>query len=375
MSAAVAAVPPSSWVRGARWDGFWLLSAVWLVPIVLWLSYGQADPEASAVADLYLVLTACFWIGHRVSSVYLAWGTPAYRPLVRAHPVRFVVLPLAVTAACFAVLLPADDALPWSREERFIWLAILDYGLAAQHFAAQHFGVLSLYRARVGGDARTRGLDRLFALGVGGVLVIVADVLVGTVAYADRWLDGWLAPAWIAGREDAIRGGASAVLVVLTVVVLGAERRAARRSAPRVLYVVGVATMVALALHARTPFLFLVVWTSQHWIVATGLGAETAAPVRRAAVVFGLVVSSVLLLPVFEVEAAFDGSATYGDRIFGALAESLRTSSWVPALLALGFASGFVHYLLDRSVYRFSDPAVRAAAAGLFRERGAGQSL
>jgi hypothetical protein len=37
----------------------------------------------------------------------------------------------------------------------------------------------------------------------------------------------------------------------------------------------------------------------------------------------------------------------------------------VPALLALGFATGFTHYLLDRAVYRFSDPKVRAAAAAL----------
>src|SRR3989440_7733436 len=51
--------------------------------------------------------------------------------------------------------------------------------------------------------------------------------------------------------------------------------------------------------------------------------------------------------------------------IFGALATQLRTSSWVPALLALGFATGFIHYLLDRSVYRMSDPQVRAAARGL----------
>jgi hypothetical protein len=49
------------------------------------------------------------------------------------------------------------------------------------------------------------------------------------------------------------------------------------------------------------------------------------------------------------------------------MAESLRTSSWVPALVALGFASGFIHYFLDRSVFRFSNPEVRAAASGLMK--------
>src|SRR4030095_7724951 len=51
--------------------------------------------------------------------------------------------------------------------------------------------------------------------------------------------------------------------------------------------------------------------------------------------------------------------------ILGALATQLRTSSWVPALLGPGFATGFIHYLLDRSVYRMSDPLVRAAARDL----------
>ena len=52
-------------------------------------------------------------------------------------------------------------------------------------------------------------------------------------------------------------------------------------------------------------------------------------------------------------------------RIFGAVAEEMRTSSWVPGLVAIAFATGFVHYLLDRNVFRMSDPRVRAAARGL----------
>jgi hypothetical protein len=65
------------------------------------------------------------------------------------------------------------------------------------------------------------------------------------------------------------------------------------------------------------------------------------------------------------VEASRDVGTFYGDRIFGAVAEAMRTSSWVPALIAMGFATGFVHYLLDRNVFRMSDPRVRAAACGL----------
>jgi hypothetical protein len=164
--------------------------------------------------------------------------------------------------------------------------------------------------------------------------------------------------------------------------MLVAEARAPQRSLPRFLYIVGLAAMVALALRQRSPFLFVVLWTSQHWIVATGLASRTAsgepAPVGGAvrrllhavnvrpwAVLLLLMALSIALLPLFEVEGNRDGGTYYGDRIFGALAAGLRTSSWVPALMALGFATGFVHYLLDRSIYRMSDPQVREAASGL----------
>jgi hypothetical protein len=83
-----------------------------------------------------------------------------------------------------------------------------------------------------------------------------------------------------------------------------------------------------------------------------------------------LAAASVLLLPFFDEEANRSAGTYYGDRIFGAFAAGLRTSSWVPALIAIGFATGFVHYLLDRSVYRMSDPRVRAAARGLIARSG-----
>jgi len=140
-------------------------------------------------------------------------------------------------------------------------------------------------------------------------------------------------------------------------------------------------------LRPRSVFLFLVIWTSQHWILATGLASQTvsgetapqsggglrrifhAVNTRPWAVVLLLMIVSVLLLPIFEVEGNRDGGKFYSDEIFGALTSGLRESSWVPVLLALGFATGFMHYLLDRNVYRMSNPEVRAAASGLFKRR------
>ena len=382
---APAAVPLSSpWVQSPAWDGIWILSALWLAPLALLLAGSDPDPGSGPLDSLYFAITALCWIGHRLGRAWLAYATEAYRPLLRAARVQFLLLPFLVTVTCFAILLPADTALPFTRAERFVFLAILDYAASTYQFGAQHFGVLSLYRARSGqaADPGTRRRDRLFALGVGGGLVFLADALVGAAAYQKLWLDRWM-PAWIAPALEPVRDGATLFLCAVTAAMLIAELRARYRSLPRILYILGLALMVLIALQTRSLFLFVVIWTSQHWIVASGLTSRIPrlepAPakgwVRRAlhalnsrgwALVLLVMLISILLLPLFEVEANWPDTAPYyGDRIFGPVAAALRTSPLVPGLLALGFASGFVHYMLDRSVYRLSDPDVRIAARGL----------
>src|SRR5262249_31927548 len=137
---------PHPWVRGLAWDGAWMLSALWLAPLALILSLGSEDPHPKSLDAFYCGLTAVFWLSHRFASTWLAYFTTTYRPLLRAEPTRFLLVPLAIAAGCFTLLLPDDGALRWSRAERVMGLAILDYLLVTYHFASQHFGALSLYR-------------------------------------------------------------------------------------------------------------------------------------------------------------------------------------------------------------------------------------
>jgi hypothetical protein len=373
------------WIRGVLWDGLWLQSALWLVPAAFLLAHGHEDPSKSPLDVLVFALTALFWLGHRLGSTWLAYATTAYRPLLRAEPVRFVVVPLAIAATCFAVLVPDDAALPLSRAGRATALATIDFLFVTHHFASQHFGVLSLYRVRSGrsADAKTRRLDRLFALLVGGALVLVVEAVAETTAIRETWFGSALDWDAVAQASGSLRVAATALLAATTCALLVQEVRAPRASVPRVLYVLGVGAMVAGGLHSDRPFLFVAAWTGQHWLAASALATCVASaepepdgsPVRRAlhavnrrpwALLLVLGALSVVLLPAMEVEAVRTEGAYYGDRLFGALGAALRTSSWVPVLLALGFTTGFVHYWLDRAVYRVSRPAVRAAARGLF---------
>ena len=373
------------WIKSPAWDLVWILNALWLAPLVLLLARGHDDVRASPVDGLFFVLTVPLWFGHRISSAWLAYATPAYRPLLAKQPLRFVVAPLAIAAACFAVLLVPESVLPMPLTERVVCLAVLDYLLVSYHFAAQHFGLLSLYRVRAGraSEANTRRLDRWFALVVGGGFVVLAEALAGSIVFQDRWVDPLLGAVGAELFARTLRDGGIVLVVILTALMLRVELRSQRPSLPRVAYVVGVSAMVLFAFLARDPFVFIVLWSVQHWSAAMGLASLAASggtqqpatrlqrllvPINRRgwAVLLVLAVASTLLLPVFEVEAVAD-EFVYADRIFGDAAWWLRSSPFVPALLALGFASGFIHYLLDRAAFRFSSPDVRQAARGLLQ--------
>jgi hypothetical protein len=371
------------WIKGLAWDLVWILNALWLAPLLLLAAHGHDDVRASPVDWLFFALAVPLWFGHRVSSAWLAYATPAYRPLLATQRLRFVVAPPAIAGACFAVLLAPESLLPLPLTERVFGLAVLDYLLVSYHFAAQHFGLLSLYRARAGraSDALTRRLDRWFALLVGGGFVVLAEGLAGSIAFQDRWISPLLGSAGSDLLARLLRDGGIVVVVALSALMLGLELRSRRPSLPRVGYIAGLTAMVLFAFLARDPFLFIVLWSVQHWSAAMGLASLAAggganaldararrlfAPVNRRgwAVLLLLGVVSALLLPILEVQAVSD-EYVYADRIFGDAAWWLRNAPWLPALLAVGFATGFIHYLLDRAAFRFSSPEVRQAARGL----------
>ena len=391
-AAATSPTPRNPWVRSPTWDGCWILNTLWLAPIAWWLARGQEDPSSTNLFWIYLVLSFCFWIGHRLSSTYLAYCTPAYRPLLRSQRVRFVWLPLGIVIAVFAILLPADDALPWSRATRSMYLVIIDYGLITYHFASQHFGFLRLYRVRAG-QARSehaRRIDRVYALVIGGLMVFVAESVTGTVFFQDVWLDPVFDPVWLTRHFEEIRWCSTAFVAFATAGMLVAEFRDEHPSFPLALYVICMAAIVVAAFFV-TPYVFVVLWTSQHWLAAMGLaivvarteGADAdaaqqpsawyrlwgAVSRRPWALTLVLVALSALLLPIMEVEALDVGEPGFAEKVVPAFANALSNSAWVQALVAIGFVTAFLHYALDRAVYRFRDPEVRHAARGLFEAR------
>jgi len=371
----------SAWVRSPAWDGFWILNTLWLAPIVWWTARGAEDPRETDLYWAYIVLTLLFWIGHRFSSTYLAYCTSAYRPLLTSQRTRFVWVPLGIVFLTLGLLLPGDDALPWTRAKRIMALIIVDYGLVTYHFASQHFGFLSLYRLRAG-RPRTKSArrwDRAYALVVGGVMVFLSELISGQIFFRDVWIDPIFDPAWLDAHHGLLQWSGTGLVAIATAAMLLKERS----SLPRALYLLCMAAIVVAAFFVH-PFLFLALWTSQHWLAAMGLATVVARGDRPRTgtrnlwyrgwsmvsrrpwtLALVLVVVSCLLLPVMEVEAVDEGESGFAEEIVPALAEALSNSMWVPALIALGFITAFLHYTLDRAVFRLSDKEVRRAAHNL----------
>ena len=126
-------------------------------------------------------------------------------------------------------------------------------------------------------------------------------------------------------------------------------------------------------------------WTLQHWMAALGLAAHMAgndphqnykkhvAPAKNNSLnhlsktcVFLLILCtfSVIMTPFFEIEAISFGNR-YSEYLFPTLMEWLQNSEWYIFLVGIGLASGFLHYWMDRSVYRFSDQQTRKSAQRL----------
>src|SRR5215813_12934932 len=210
------------WIKSPAWDLVWVLNPLWLTPLVLLLAWGHDDVRASPVDGLFFALAVPLWFGHRVSSAWLAYATPAYRSLLATQRLRFVVAPLAIAVACFGLLLAPESVLPVPLTDRVLCFAVVDYLLVSYHFAAQHFGLLSLYRARAGraSDAIARRHDRWFALVVGGGFVVLAETLAGEISFQDRWIDPLLGAVGADLSSHMLHDFGIAVVVLLTALML-----------------------------------------------------------------------------------------------------------------------------------------------------------
>ena len=362
------------WIRSPQWDSFWILSGFWIPTLFLVL------PLASS-QTLILWLTLSTWIGHRLSSLYLAWCVGEYRAVLQAKPRYFVTWPLLLGVLLMAFVLAPESVIPIPRLGRFLLLGLGDYGFSLYHFAVQHYGVLAVYRSRLPHgqhDPQLLKFDWWVCIGVSGCLGLIMDGVNGELSHL---LGVPAPPLWVQGIFPSLQLGLSLIILGVWGLLMRRYVRQQQGSA-RMLYMSSLCYMGLVSLYV-SPLLYFALTQIQHWLVSLGLTTHMAhnsqsvphpwyrpwALINRQAwgPLLVLVLLSLSLTPILEADYYiayhFDAESLTVPHFLTQFKDSL----WIYLFGGLAFFTSFVHYIYDRGVFRFSDPITRSAALSLLR--------
>lgn len=310
----------TTWVRGPWWDSFWFLSGV---PIGLALVL-LADKR------LWITLILLFQLPHLISPFALSWSHAGYRAHMLQHKTRFIAVPLAIVAASAGIgaafsaglhispyatsFTPDVEHLDNHLEQLFLLYSVLNLW----HFGKQNFGILSIYRRKYGSGHRQ--IDLWFSLG--------AQIAVVALAIGSFELD-----------RDTMQIITTTAALAGAAVMLSFETRLSAR-VPLIL-----AQAVGILAVPISPLLGLGIWQANHWLTALGISSHAWANYRRQSSVW------------FVLAMIAGGLVLYWLLFSRDPTLALHMTGWA---IGLRLGLGLVHFLYDRWLYKFSDPAVRA---------------
>jgi hypothetical protein len=353
-------------------SGLWAPALVVSVYAVL---YGVPTQAPAFHTQHFVLFFTALSVLHRLSSIHAVMLSPILREEVRAHPRRYVIVPLAITLA--TVLL--SEVLVFRLA---LWalpvLAIVLVSWDRWHFCMQEFGVLSIYRARAQQSSRhDRRFDRLYVV----VLMLVFNsVLYVRAGFSDDlhvlWrgtgIERLYGQPWI----ESLAGVVCIAAGLFMSVALLRELRHARRSWPKLLYYVLIGSH-SLLLYAlpQALSLFFLSYVFHHWMVAVGLfnrvtlNALTGRTRLQRASRYVAMVGPWLLLMTFvslflePLDLTGNLTPPQAADLFAGASHAARFG----AGLAIGFffSFSFLHYYYDRCLYSFSVPGVRRAVGPL----------
>ena len=332
-----------------------------------------------------MLLFTSLGVLHRLSSIHAVVLSPILRDEVRANPRRYVHVPLLILALTLLLsqafaFHPAFTGLGHGTGQLWAFYVLAPVLVAWDrwHFCMQEFGVLSIYRARA---SQSAGQDRRFDR----VYVVVLMLIVNSVLYVRAGFGDDLQVLWrgvgLAGLHgepvlESLARAACAAAVVLAIAALVREWRHERRSWPKALYYMLIAShSIVLYLVPSALSLFFLSYVFHHWMVAVGLfnrvtlnsyppGSRVSRAARylvRVGPWFGVCVFASLFLAPLDLTSKLTPTPTVH------LFEGASTLARVGAGLVIGafFGFSFLHYYYDRCLYSFSIEGVRRAVGPL----------
>jgi hypothetical protein len=381
----------SPWIQSPAWDARWIFSGLW-APLLAVIAYvilnrGAAQSFASAPAfhqQHFVLLFTALALLHRLSSIHAVLISPIMRSEMRANPARYIRMPILIVIATLllAQAFVFNPAFAFMGSERgqlwaFFVLAMILIAWDRWHFCMQEFGVLSIYRTRVGQSApRDRRFDRVYVV---MLMLVVNSVLYLYAGFEDDRQLLWLGTPLASLHGDPLRlagQAACACGVTLMTVAIVRELRHPRRSWPKLAYyaLIGSHSLV-LYLVPSALSLFFLSYVFHHWLVAIALfnritlNSYTEQSRRQRVSSYLLRVGpwfvGCLVLGMFFQPLDLTVNLTPIPKL------SMFAGAGGPARAAAGlviggiFSFSFLHYYYDRCLYSFSSPGVRRAVGPL----------
>ena len=306
----------------------------------------------------------------------LAWTHDGFRQVARRRLIKFVAVPLAIVAGCTAAAYVSSIFFPGIKFDPVNVALIVDtsepnYYLSpfymtvwvytlwnAYHFGMQAFGVMSIYRNKAGiYSPEQRRIDRIYCCFV--TWATIAIPFIPRTAKFMHDMTGW--PQQAHPFVDYIQPTYIATAIAAISIMLWREWRAGL-CLPRLLFILTDGSgMIATFWFGLWGFAIV---SMNHWLVAIGLASHVHANERgRSPNMFaiGLMVAGFVLFCLLFVDLRAVAAGDFSDT---ALHFTLTA-------VGLRLALGFVHFLYDRWLYKFTDPQVRATIGqDIFRSQG-----
>ena len=353
--------------------GLWLFSPradvlILLLPLALALGVAATSVLSPASADgahRLAAWTAQNLLGNATHVVLTFLLFAVHRDVLTAAPgqPRHILLGVLAMLAVGTGLFFSFYA---ERTAHTYAVAVLFNVFGLHHTLSQHRGFWSLHGLREGdaglpaASPRERELQKLYVpvmlpLLLVRILFVAESHGPGASAYLDVGQGAVLPPETLA----VLLAVWLAYFVALFRSVLGTGRR----SGPKVLYLLAMATATGLALVAPTwGYVMLPAMHGLEYYVLTArmLQPREGDPPRlpRALIVPAMVASMLPLLALGVVHGVLQQGSTFG--ALGSHATALHAHPVMRALISLSFAVVLAHYFADALIYRFRIPSIRA---------------
>jgi hypothetical protein len=357
-------------MQSPLWDSFWVFAGLW-APILFFAltAMGWNRPF------VFLFTGFALFVGtmHRILPIGMVMTSSIFKEARSRDPKRYLYQPLgAVGATALAV------GVGFFVEQK-VSLALISCVFVAWtiwHFTAQHFGVMSMYRSRIGQSReQERFVDRSFCLVIGIGLQSAVWLAKGVNMGAFQSLLPWSSAA------ETMGASAAALAAGLTLAYLGYEARKSNRSIPKLIYsvTVGLQPIAAWVLKPELAFVsFVLLYSFPHHMIEVGFQSRIQRNHWRstgetwknflwpAGFLVVLALSHLLLRFYPQIEKI------YFDAWF--VLDNLNAAELPGFAMAATFilSLDFLHYIFGAYIYNFRNPDARNLVAPFLLARSDG---